>query len=660
MCGIAGVYYHRGMLPDAEFLLRKMLACIQYRGPDESGIYYDNLVAMGNVRLSIIDLSTGQQPLSTPDGNLWIVFNGEIFNYPEMKQDLIKRGHTFHTQSDTEVLLHSWQEYGTSCFNMLNGQFAVAIWERSKKRLILARDRVGIRPLYYTWHDEKFIFGSEIKAILAFPGIQPSIDTRALAQVFSFWNTLTPRTIFRDIMELPPGHYMNISDGKAEIHQWWKLSFPSHPGAYFKGTFNEAQEELDGLLTDAVRLRLRADVPVAAYLSGGLDSSATTALIKKVAPESLQTFSIGFEDSEFDETPFQQEVSSYLHTRHTSFYCTNEEIGRYFPQVVWHSEIPILRTAPVPMFCLSKKVRENNIKVVITGEGADEMLAGYDIFKEAIIREFWSRQPDSKYRPLLLNKLYPYLAQFHGRNKAMLKFFYGYKLEETGSPFYSHLLRWHNTGVILNYLSPDIRSDLNGYDPASESKHLLQKDFDRWDRLSKAQWLEIKLFMSGYLLSSQGDRVAMANSVEGRYPFLDYRVMEFCATLPPDFKMHGLNEKYILKKLMNNRLPESILKRPKQAYRAPVSKSLLDSGHHVYVTELLSEKGLKETGLFDPVQVNKLRNKIRESNVVTEIDNMALAGILSTQLLYQQFIAGRSYKPEAKPLMNCRTIINNT
>jgi asparagine synthase (glutamine-hydrolysing) len=644
---------------NAEFLLGKMLARIQYRGPDESGIYYDSLVALGSVRLSIIDLSTGQQPLSTPDGNLWIVFNGEIFNYPELKQELVRHGHKFHTQSDTEVLLHMWQEYGTSCFSRLNGQFAAAIWDRTRKELILARDRVGIRPLFYTWHDQQFIFGSEIKAILEFPGIRPSIDTRALAQVFSFWTTLTPGTIFRDIAELPPGHYMKISNGAAEVHQWWKLSFPSHPGAYFRGTFNEAKEELDSLLTDAVRLRLRADVPVAAYLSGGLDSGATTAIIKKVAPQSLQTFSIGFEDPEFDETPFQEEVSSYLQTRHTSFTCTNEEIGHYFPQVVWHSEIPILRTAPVPMFCLSKKVRENNIKVVITGEGADEMLGGYDIFKEAIIREFWSRQPDSKYRPLLLNKLYPYLAQFRDRNKAMLKFFYGYKLEETGSPFYSHLLRWHNTGMIQNYLSPDIRSDLNGYDPASEAIHLLQKDFDDWDRLGKAQWLEISLFMSGYLLSSQGDRVAMANSVEGRYPFLDYRVMEFSATLPPDFKLHGLNEKYILKKMMSNRLPESVLKRPKQAYRAPVSKSLLASGNHLYVSELLSEKGLKETGLFNPLQVKKLKDKIRESDMATEIDNMALAGILSTQLLHHQFVAGNRYKPEPTPLTNCRTIINN-
>jgi asparagine synthase (glutamine-hydrolysing) len=291
---------------------------------------------------------------------------------------------------------------------------------------------------------------------------------------------------------------------------------------------------------------------------------------------------------------------------------------------------------------------------VITGEGADEMLAGYDIFKEAIIREFWSREPNSKYRPLLLNKLYPYLGQFQGKNKMMLKFFFGYKLEDTGSPFYSHVLRWNNASHILNYFSEEIKPIITSDNSWSAVTHILDKDFTQWDRLGKAQWLEIMLFMSGYLLSSQGDRVAMANSVEGRYPFLDYRVIEFAATLPPDFKMHGLNEKYILKKMMEGRLPESVLKRPKQAYRAPIANSFFSSSHHIYVNELLSEKGLMETGLFDPIAVHKLTTKIKENQTATEIDNMALAGILSTQLLYHQFITGKRYRPEMQELNNCR------
>jgi asparagine synthase (glutamine-hydrolysing) len=377
-------------------------------------------------------------------------------------------------------------------------------------------------------------------------------------------------------------------------------------------------------------------------------------LIKKVAPETLQTFSIGFEDSEFDETPYQQEVSKYLDTRHIALTCTREDIGHYFPQVVWHAEIPILRSAPVPMFCLSKKVRENNIKVVITGEGADETLAGYGIFKEGIIREFWSRQPDSKYRPLLFKKLYPYLAQFQGRNVNMLKMFFGYQLQDIDSLFYSHILRWRNTSNIQNLFSDSLKESLKESDQYKAVTEMLPADFRQYDRLSKSQWLENVIFMSGYILSSQGDRMAMANSVEGRYPFLDYRVIEFAATLPPDYKLHGLNEKYILKRMMQKRLPEGVLKRPKQAYRAPVSGSLLSPSARNYNSELLSEQGLKQTGMFDIQGVKKLMHKVSSGKMVTEMENMALAGIISTQLLYHQYVLKDNYRPQVSELNNCR------
>lgn len=660
MCGITGVINYSKLPANPVPVLKKMLARIQHRGPDESGIYLNNYVALGSVRLSIIDVSTGQQPISSSDENFWIVFNGEIFNYIEIRKDLTEAGHQFKTESDTEVLLHAWLEYGTDCLKKLNGQFVFAIWNHAKKELIIARDRVGIRPLFYTWKDNSLVFGSEIKAILEFPGIEARFDPFALSQIFTFWTTLSPKTIFTDIYELPPGHFMRVTPDHSEIKRWWNLEFPGDPGSYFQGSFDEAREELSYLLTDAVKLRLRADVPVAAYLSGGLDSSATTALIKKIAPENLLTFSIGFEDDEFDETSFQNEASSYLRTNHTQFTCRKEDIGLYFPQVIWHSEIPVLRTAPVPMFCLSKKVREKNIKVVITGEGADEMLAGYDIFKEAVIRDFWSRQPNSKYRPLLLNKLYPYLAQFQGRNKAMLKLFYGYKLEETNSPFYSHLLRWKNTSGILNYFSKDLLHVLSDNDYMKEASGIINGDIAKWDRLAQAQWLEIVIFMSGYLLSSQGDRVAMANSVEGRYPFLDYRVMEFAASLPAHYKMNGLNEKYILKKMMEGKLPESILKRPKQAYRAPISKSFLSEKHPAYVDEILSIDNLQKTGLFNTECVQKLLDKIKRSQMVTEIDNMALSGILSSQILYNQYVTKSGLRPEISELTNCNRIIDQT
>jgi len=353
MCGIVGIYNSTEPLQSPENLLQRMLGRIQYRGPDESGIYINNRVAMGSVRLSIIDIQSGQQPLSSSDGKYWIVFNGEIFNYIELKTDLKCLGYSFRTESDTEVLLNAYMEYGSDCLNRLNGQFVFAIWNNEKKELFLARDRVGIRPLFYTrTENNTFLFGSEIKTLFEHPGVKAEIDSVSMSQIFTFWSTLTPRTVFKKIFELAPGHFMKISDGQYVIKPFWSLRFPVNKESCFKGSIDDAAAELENLLTDAVRIRLRADVQVAAYLSGGLDSSATTALIKKIMPETLQTFSIGFEDNEFDETLFQQEVSKYLGTRHTAFTCTRQDIGNYFPQVVWHSEIPILRTAPVPMFCL--------------------------------------------------------------------------------------------------------------------------------------------------------------------------------------------------------------------------------------------------------------------------------------------------------------------
>ena len=656
MCGIVGVYNNVESSANSESLLKRMLARIQYRGPDESGIYISNQVALGSVRLSIIDIQSGQQPLSSRDGKYWIVFNGEIFNYIELKIDLLRLGYTFRTESDTEVLLNAYLEYGSGCLNRLNGQFVFAIWNNETKELFIARDRVGIRPLFYTRTKNSFIFGSEIKTLFEHPEVKAEINPVSISQIFTFWSTITPGTFFKDIFELAPGHFMKVTNGQIEIKPFWSLRFPVEKEQYFKGSIDDAAAELETILTDAARIRLRADVQVAAYLSGGLDSSATTALIKKVMPETLQTFSIGFEDDEFDETPYQQEVSKYLGTRHTAFTCTRQDIGNFFPQVIWHTEIPILRTAPVPMFCLSKKVRENNIKVVITGEGADEMLAGYDIFKEGIIREFWSRQPNSKYRPLLLQKLYPYLAQFKGKNKSMLKYFFGYQLQDTSSPFYSHILRWNNTTNLQHYFSEDLKSLLNGYDQYEVIRRMLPDGFNNYNRLNKSQWLESSIFMSSYLLSSQGDRVSMANSVEGRYPFLDYRVMEFAAKLPPDFKMHGLNEKFVLKRMMKNRLPESVLKRPKQAYRAPISSSFLSSPAKDYVLHLLSENDINMAGLFSYNTVKKLQNKISAGALVTEMENMALSGIISSQLIYHQYILKDNFRPSVSKLNNCKVI----
>ena len=642
MCGIAGYIGFEALdSVDRERILSKMLTRISHRGPDESGLFLSPKANFGNVRLSIIDLASGQQPLCNEDGNLWIAYNGEVFNYIELRELLIKKGHKLRTHCDTEVVLHLYEEFGPSCLNMLNGQFAIAIWNIKKEELFLARDRVGIRPLFYSRHQNNLIFGSEIKSIFEFPGVERSISEHSLKQIFTFWTTITPDTVFKGIKELPPGHFGIYSKGEFKISQYWTLNFTGNKNTY-KGTIEDAKNQLDSLFTDSIKLRMRADVPVAAYLSGGLDSSVTTSYIKKLFPTALNTFSIGFEDKDYDETGFQNEVADYFKTEHHTIKFYNSDVGDLLEKVIWHSEIPLLRAGPIPMFKLSKLVRDNNIKVVVTGEGADEALGGYNIFKEALIREFWSKFPDSKIRPLLLRKLYPYIPHLKDANSSVLRMFFGYQLSKTDSPAYSHLLRWKNSSNILNHLNPEIKDLINHYDPVQEYTNTLLEQLNGMSTLEKAQYIETNVFMSGYLLSSQGDRVAMGNSVEGRYPFLDYRILEFCATLPDKFKLNGLNEKYLIKYMMKGKLPESVIKRPKQAYRAPIASALLNKD--VNVTKEMTDKGVIENiGLFNYSSVSKLLDKMFVSVHINEIDSMALMVILSTQLLYKQFISDFSY-----------------
>ena len=418
----------------------------------------------------------------------------------------------------------------------------------------------------------------------------------------------------------------------------------------------EALEQFNELFTSAVRIRLRADVEVAAYLSGGLDSTTTVAYIRDIEPGILNTFSIGFEDKDFDESKYQEEAVRYLNTNHQSITCSSKEIAEAFPRVVWHSETPLTRTAPTPMLILSKLVRDNNIKVVITGEGSDEILAGYDIFREAVIRQFWSRQPGSSLRPMLLKRIYPDIPHLRNASPNILKMFFGYKLEDTGNPLYSHLLRWNNSNHIKKHFSDSIKASVNGYDPLEDLSGKLPQDFNNWSTLAKAQWLETTVFMSGYLLSSQGDRMAMANSVEGRYPFLDYRVIEFCSSLPDRLKLNGTNEKYLLKKLMTGRIPDSIVKRPKQPYRAPISSVFLAKDKPDYVNEMLSESMIRKAGVFNAESVTSLLEKIQKSATASEMENMVLTSVISTHLLYHQFIEDQNQDLLNSPLNNLKVI----
>ena len=638
MCGIAGIHDLAGAAVETAPLDR-MIASLHHRGPDASGAWAQGPTAFGHTRLAIIDLAGGAQPMSNPAGFLHITFNGEIFNYRELREELLEKGHRFDTQSDTEVILHLYEEKGQDCVEDLNGQFAFAIWDERTSRLFLARDRLGIRPLYFSQPNGKFVFASEIKALLHHHEVRREINLQALDETFTFWCSVAPRTVFRDIHELPPGHTMTIENGKSSSRPYWQLDY--------HGKLNQASDEeniaqLRDLLIDATRLRLRSDVPVGAYLSGGLDSSTIVAMIQRFTDTPLRTFSVVFEDREFDESDFQQEVIQHLHTDHSEVRCSHADIGAAFPDVVWHAESPLIRTAPAPLFMLSELVRNSDFKVVLTGEGADEVLGGYDIFKEAKIRRFWAAMPESNLRPLLLKRLYPYMKNIQAQPNAYRKAFFHVRPEDLSSPFFSHLPRWELTSGIKRFYSREVRAELEGFDVYADQRERLPTGYDGWDVFEQAQYLESSILMPGYILSSQGDRMAMGHSVEGRFPFLDPRVVEFASGLPPRLKMKVLDEKFVLKKALGDLIPASVAKRSKQPFRAPDAISLLGaSGSNdrpEYADELLSARSIETSGIFDPVGVDKLLRKFERGSAIGVRDNMAVVGILSTQLLIQQFI----------------------
>jgi asparagine synthase (glutamine-hydrolysing) len=634
MCGIAGVV-NKHRKPVDRDLLERMVALIRHRGPDEAGFYTDVEAGLGHARLSIIDVSCGQQPMSTLDGNLWITFNGEIFNYLELQEELIAKGHKFATRSDTEVLLHMYQEYGADCVKKLNGQWAFGIWDTKNRTLFLSRDRLGVRPVVYTQAGDSFLFASEVKALLANPSVERRVNLKALDQLFTFWFPLPPHTFFEGIFELPPGHSLTWKDGEIKVDCHWELDYAPDPIG--RRTEEDYAEELWSLLIDAVRLRLRSDVPVGTYLSGGLDSSVTTAIVKRFTERHLRSFSVTFDDPEFDESPYQNEVVNYLGTEHQTIRCSYSDIGNIFPDVIWHTEKPVLRTAPAPLFMLSQLVRDAGFKVVVTGEGSDEMLGGYDIFKEAKIRAFWGAMSDSRLRPLLLRRLYPYLANMQNQSDAYLKAFFHVSPAELENPFFSHLPRWELTSKLKTFFSADARAQMDAMKPMDDLAARLPHNFGKWDRFLQAQYLETMYLLPGYILSSQGDRVGMAHSVEIRLPFLDFRVVAFAAKLPPTLKMKVLNEKYLLKKCANNFIPDSVRTRHKQPYRAPEGKSFF-SEKLDYVEELLSPRALADSGVFDPAAVSMLVKKFQAGRAIGIKDNMAMTGILSTQLVIDQFV----------------------
>ncbi|MEO8807002.1 MAG: asparagine synthase (glutamine-hydrolyzing) [Burkholderiaceae bacterium] len=645
MCGIAGILSNGASAAPTQAELAAMIGQLHHRGPDGTGSYCTGEMGLAHARLSIIDLSGGDQPIHNEDQSVWVVFNGEIFNYIELRAELERAGHRFYTQSDTEVIVHLYEQHGDDFVRHLNGQFAIALWDTRAKRLVLARDRTGIRPLFHTTVGGRLLFASEAKALFAIAGVPRRLDPLALAQVFTFWAPIGARSVFEGVESLPPGHLMVVEGGKTRTTCYWDWDFPIEPIESNRSAADYA-DELRELLVDAVRLQLRADVPVGAYLSGGLDSSIITSLIHNFTETPLRTFSVTFEDGEFDESVHQKELVAYLGTQHSQVHCTRADIAAAFPRALWHAEAPILRTAPTPLMLLSASVREAGYKVVLTGEGADEVFGGYDIFKEARVRRFMARAPQSTVRPQLLKRLYPYLKHSPAASGAFARSFFSEGIEHLNDPYFAHIPRWNTTGRIAQYFSAQMRDATAGWSAYPAIEATLPVNIRRWQPMARDQYVEAHTLMSGYLLNSQGDRMAMANSIEGRFPFLDHRVIEFANRLPPRYKLMGLTEKYLLKRSMTGLLPESVRTRSKQPYRAPDNQSFFSDGKAPdYVAELMSEECIARAGYFEPKAVRKLFEKSRSGRAIGFGDNMAFVGILSTMLIDQMFVQGETSAP---------------
>jgi asparagine synthase (glutamine-hydrolysing) len=643
MCGICGLYDlgNSDLGDGCEEIVRTMVAQLSHRGPDEKGYYSHGPMAMGHTRLSIIDLTTGRQPMSNEDDSVWIVFNGEIFNYIELRSGLEGKGHVFRTTSDTEVLIHLYEDLGTDMLCRLNGQFAFAVYDKKDRSLFLARDPFGICPLFYCKNRKLLAFASEIKALSGVPHMELELDPLALSQVFTFWSILSPRTIFKDIVSIPPGSWLKIKpeNGLVSPRCYWHLDFPNQGDEDNKKSEAAWAEEVEDALVASVRLRLRADVPVGVYLSGGLDSSITASIVKKLTSTPIEAFGLAFADASYDESDFQQRLAHSIGVHYNAVRVKNHQIGQIFPEVILHCERPILRAAPAPLFFLSELVHKAGFKVVLTGEGADELFGGYDLFKEDKIRRFWAEAPDSLCRPQLLNRLYPHAPLATTKAGRMLAAFYRKDLLPTDTFGYSHRPTWNNTRALTAYFSRNLKESIRDYDPVEELKAGVPDTFFSWHPLHQAQFLETRLLLSEYLLSSQGERMTMGHSIEGRYPFLDPKVISLSTRVPPRLKLRGLNEKYILRKAFEKLLPVEIASRPKRPYLAPNKESFLDRPDISLVYEILSPNRLSRSGYFDVSRVGKLLNKCAKGGQLGFRDNAGFLGILSTQILWEKFLA---------------------
>lgn len=643
MCGIAGFFSLGLKEEDQHSLIRRMLSAIAYRGPDESGYILVNdrnggrSHGLGNVRLSIVDLEHGQQPMVSADGRYVLTFNGEVFNHIELRLLLQQEGVTFQTRSDTEVLLYALGRWGISALQRIDGQFAFAYYDKLENSVIFARDPAGERPLFYCNHKGGYLFGSEIKAIFANTLVSREFDRHAIAHVANYWTTLPNESVFKEIKSVPPGHYMKVDSNGYVIQPYWSL-LESGPKT------SASLDDIRNVLRSSLKRRLRADVPVGVYLSGGLDSSIVTHMAAQESPSKLRSYSVAFKDDAFDESYYQQLLAAKLETDHTTITIDGTDILNNFQEALFHAETIVFRTAFVPLLLLAKQVAKDGIKVVLTGEGADEIFLGYDIFKEASIRLKWNDFENDQQKMAAFAKIYPYLSQFSPTQVSQVMGFYAGCQNTKYPDLFSHIPRFTNGRYAARFfLPPEVLEDallplqewlLNRYAGIGE-RHLLEK----------AQAIEWETLLSGYLLSTQADRMTSAASIEGRCPFLSPDVIRLANSLVIEQRLHPeYGEKYLLKQAFRDSLPQAISRRPKQPYRAPDSVCFLGSLSPEWVSSLFSEENLRQSSVVEPTKCRALIDVLSrkpEKNLSARED-AAFLMVLSTLELERQFVNGQA------------------
>jgi len=589
MCGIAGYLDLRGERPPERQILLQMTDALRHRGPDSAGFFEDHHLGMGFRRLSIIDLDGGDQPLFNEDGNIVLLCNGEIYNYRELRADLASRGHRFRTQSDVEVIAHLYEEYGQEFLTRLNGQFAIALYDRKQRRLLLARDQFGICPVFYGIFSGVLIFASEIKAILRHPLARREVNLTGLDQVLTFPGPVSPTTLFKGVDSLPNGHYISVANGHPQVVEYWDLHYPElsemqprQPDGYYI-------EGLQDLLRSSVQYRLQADVPVGFYLSGGLDSSLIGALASRATPEArTNSFSIVFGDRAMCESKYQRLMARALGSDHHEVQIDVEQVVNGLPLAVYHSEAPLKETYNAASLALSRLVRDRGVKVILTGEGADELFAGYigyrfDRFRSDVEEESVDDLIEADLQARVFGQPALFYDTHFAANRELKAELYSREMNDRFPEFES-----------LESL-PIARSRLAGRHP-----------------LHQRSYLDFKLKLADHLISDHGDRMSMANSVEGRYPFLDIRVVEFAKQIPADLKLNGYTEKFILKKIGKDLLPGEIVEREKFAWYAPGMVELLNARNE-RIWDLLSRERIGREGYFNPDAVDRLKSRYTET-----------------------------------------------